>query len=358
MKNQEQYKVLGLMSGTSLDGLDIAFCRFSKVDIGWNYSIEAAETIRYSKRWVEALSNAHILTGEDLVALDVQYGKFLGSACRDFLERHKLKPDFISSHGHTIFHQPGKGFTLQIGNGTAVQVITGLPVVYDFRTLDVLKGGEGAPLVPAGDKFLFSDYDVCLNLGGIANLSRDVNGQRKAYDICFVNMALNYLAAKAGKKFDKNGVMAADGEVDASMLRKLDKIYAGMAAKKPSLGREIFEKKIKPLLDDKTISLNDRLCTVTESSASEIIKAVSDKKTNPKVLCTGGGAFNSFLISRMLDIAGDRVTLIIPEDEIVKFKEALVFAFLGLLRVRDEKNCLKSVTGASSDSSSGVLAGF
>jgi anhydro-N-acetylmuramic acid kinase len=358
MKNQEQYKVLGLMSGTSLDGLDIAFCKFNKTDTGWAYSVEVAETIRYAKRWMNSLATAHSLTGEDLVSLDLQYGKLLGSACMNFMEKHKVKPDFISSHGHTVFHQPAKDFTFQIGNGNAIHAITNLPVVYDFRTLDVLRGGEGAPLVPAGDKFLFAEYDVCLNLGGIANLSRDVNGQRKAYDICFVNMALNYLAAKVGKSFDKNGAMAADGDIDKGTLRKLNSIYRGMAAKKPSLGREIFEKRIKPLLEDKKISLNNRLRTVTESSASEIIKAVSDAKKIPKVLCTGGGAFNSFLVSRMLDIAEDKVTLIIPEDEIVKFKEALVFAFIGLLRVRDERNCLRSVTGAASDSSSGVLAGF
>jgi anhydro-N-acetylmuramic acid kinase len=244
-----------------------------------------------------------------------------------------------------------------MGNGNAIYNATGIPVVCDFRSLDVIRGGEGAPLVPAGDKFLFHDYDVCLNLGGIANLSMDIKGKRIAFDICFANMALNYLASKVGKPFDAYGDMASEGEVDKTLLKKLTKVYNSFRKKRPSLGREIFEQQIKPLLDDKSIPLEDRLCTVVESTATEIIQAIILKK-NAKVLITGGGAFNSFLIARMLDITGDDATLIIPDEQIVKFKEAMVFAFLGVLRVRDEVNCLKSVTGALQDSSAGILVGF
>jgi anhydro-N-acetylmuramic acid kinase len=358
MDSKEKYKVIGLMSGTSLDGLDIASCTFKKNTEGWNFSVDKAQTIKYPAQWKNKLAQAHLLTGEALIESDMAYGRYLGKVTLDFMRSHKLKVDFIASHGHTVFHQPKKGFTYQLGNGNAIHAVTRVPVVYDFRSLDVTLGGQGAPLVPAGDKFLFQDYDVCLNIGGIANLSMDIKGKRLAFDICFANMGLNYLASKVGKEYDVNGKMANKGEVDTVMLKSFDKIYKGLYTKRPSLGREFFEKHMKPLLDREDISIQDKLRTFTESSAQEIIHAIKQHKQQAKILCTGGGAFNSFLISRMLELGGDETTLIIPDEEIVKFKEALVFAFLGVLRVRDEVNCLKSVTGASIDNSGGILAGF
>lgn len=346
------------MSGTSLDGLDLAYCRFRKIKSGWTYTIDQAVTIKYSTSWTNKLSSAHNLNGEDLIRLDAEYGKWLGNTCRDFLDQHKLRPDFIASHGHTIFHQPGKGYTYQLGNGNALYATARVPVISDFRSLDVFLGGEGAPLVPAGDKILFSDYDVCLNLGGIANLSMDINKKRVAFDICFINMALNYLAAKANKKFDKGGALAETGNLNLTLWKKLAVVYSKFRTRRPSLGREIFERQIKPLLDDNTLSLADRLRTFTESATAEIAGAIISNKEKGKVLCTGGGAFNSFFMSRLLELCGDHVDLIVPEDDVVKFKEALVFAFLGVLRSRGEMNCLKSVTHASRDNSGGVMIGF
>lgn len=347
------------MSGTSLDGLDIAYCQFSKTTKGWKYEIQQATTVDYSAAWTQRISTAHLLSGEELIALNVAYGKLLGKICKDFMQRHKLnKVDFIASHGHTIFHQPAKGFTYQIGDGNAIFAECNVPVVYDFRSLDVMRGGQGAPLVPAGDKVLFSDYDVCLNLGGIANLSIDIRKQRKAYDICFANMGLNYLARKVNKQFDAGGMLAEKGNLNVKMLQTLDKIYEDLRLIRPSLGRELFEEKIVKLLDDERVPLNDRLRTFTESSAVEIVKAVKTYHRKVNVLCTGGGAFNTFLISKLLEHGGDDVSWIVPDENVVKYKEALVFAFLGVLRVRKEPNCLKSVTGALIDSSGGTLAGF
>lgn len=355
---KSKYKVIGLMSGTSLDGLDIACCTFRRLKSGWKYTIEIQDTVPYPQQWLRKLSAAHTLGGEDLMALDAAYGTYLGKITGDFVRRHGLKVDFVASHGHTVFHQPDKGFTTQIGNGYALFAASGLPVICDFRMQDVAFGGEGAPLVPAGDKWLFQEYDVCLNLGGIANLSLDMKGKRYAFDICFCNMALNYLAAEVSKRFDRNGAMAAEGVPDSDLLKALDKIYSRMRSKRPSLGREMFEAQFEDLLKNKKISINDRLCTATESAAVEICNAIRSHKPQAKVLCTGGGAFNSFLISRMLHHGGDDLTFIIPEEEVVKFKEAMVFAFLGVLRVRNEVNCLKSVTNASRDSSSGTMIGF
>lgn len=358
MKDTTHYKVIGMMSGTSLDGLDIAFCTFRKDKSGWNYKIEKATTLKYSQAWLKKLSAAHQLAGEELMELHTAYGLFTGEVCLDFIRRNKLKPDFISAHGHTIFHQPDKNFTFQLGDGSAIHAATGIPVAFDFRSLDVALGGEGAPLVPAGDKFLFSEYDVCVNLGGIANLSRDIGKKRIAYDICFSNMGLNYLTATIGKEFDEGGKMASQGEINKPMLAKLKKIYHRFRKKRPSLGREIFEQQLQPLIDDHTLSLTHKLRTLTESAALEITDAILSEGGNPRVLCTGGGAFNSFLISRLLEHCSDHATLILPEEEVVKFKEALVFAFLAVLKVRGEVNCLKSVSGATRDSSSGVMVGF
>lgn len=346
------------MSGTSLDGLDIAYCVFQKNNDAWSFSLEQAQTVSYSPSWKKKLSQGHLLSASALLALDLDYGEFLGHACSSFITKHKLKVDFIASHGHTIFHQPGAGFTYQLGNGNALHATSDLPVIYDFRSLDVARGGQGAPLVPAGDKFLFSEYEACLNLGGIANISMDIKGNRKAFDICFVNMGANYLAAKKGKGFDKGGMIASSGEVNKKMLSALNGIYKKLHAKRPSLGRETFERQIKPWLDKKDISVEDKMRTFIESSANELIQAfpVTNAKTN--VLCTGGGAFNSFLITTLLDKLSDTIDLIIPDEEVVKFKEALVFAFLGVLRAQGEVNCLKSVTGANIDSSSGLKIGF
>jgi anhydro-N-acetylmuramic acid kinase len=355
---RSKYKVIGLMSGTSMDGLDIASCVFQKVKAGWKYSIEHASTVRYNTAWLEKLSGAHKLAGEDLMYLDAAYGSYLGKISLTFIQKHKLKIDFIASHGHTVFHQPSKRFTMQIGNGYSLHAASGHPVICDFRMQDVALGGEGAPLVPAGDKLLFHEYDVCLNLGGIANLSVDVKRKRYAFDICFCNMGLNYLAAQVSKKFDKNGSMAASGTIHHGLLKSLGQIYSNFRSSRPSLGRELFEHQIAELLNDRSIVLEDRLCTFTESAAIEICQAINSRASQAKVLCTGGGAFNSFLIARMLQHGGDGITFIIPDEEVIKFKEAMVFGFLGVLRCRHEINCLKTVTNATRDSSSGTMIGF
>lgn len=346
------------MSGTSLDGVDIACCTFT-YDSGWTFKLESSRTVSYPAAWSKKLKQAHTLSAEKLLALDAEYGSYLGSLCNSFIKKNKIKElHFIASHGHTIFHQPENRFTLQIGNGNALHAETKFPVINDFRSLDVLMGGQGAPLVPVGDKYLFSEYDVCLNLGGIANLSLDTKKGRVAYDVCFLNMGLNYLAQKVRKAYDASGALASSGEVNAALLKKLNTLYSALKTKRPSLGRELFEKKIQSLLDNKTISVEDKLRTFTESAAQEIVRAIKKYGSNKTVLCTGGGAFNSFLIYRMVELAGDDVTFVIPEGDIINFKEAIVFAFLGVLRIRNEANSLKSVTGASHDSSGGVMIGF
>lgn len=346
------------MSGTSLDGVDIAFCDFKLKKEKWQFLIKASETVTYSKAWKNKLAQAHTISGEKLMQLHSEYGEFLGKLCNEFIKKNKLKQiDFIASHGHTIFHQPKNKFTFQLGNGNDIHAVAGLPVVFDFRSMDIARGGEGAPLVPIGDRFLFSAYDICLNLGGIANLSMEVNKQRHAFDVCFCNMGLNYLAATIGKEFDANGNLSSQGSVNKKWLRELHKVYSTTRKKHPSLAREGFEHAIVPQLEDNSISLNDKLRTFCESIVEEIAMAVPQKK-NLKLLATGGGARNKFLIQLLRQKLSGQAEVVVPDHTIIDFKEALVFAFLGVLRVRGEVNALKTVTGASQDSCSGILVGI
>ncbi len=346
------------MSGTSLDGVDFAYCKFTLKKGNWEFSIESAQTFPYPKEWRNKLANAHLLSGEALLELNSKYGKYIGQLCNQFIKQKKIKEiDLIASHGHTIFHQPKNKFTFQLGDGNAMHAKIGFPIVFDFRSLDLALGGEGAPLVPIGDKYLFSDFDICLNLGGIANLSMDVNGKRKAFDICFCNMLLNYLSMKAGKDFDKNGIMARKGTVNKLLLNSLQKIYNRNQKKKPSLSREGFETEFQTLLDNESISLNDRMRTACESIADEIAYSIPDSKKKMKLLATGGGSSNEFLIQLIENKLSSITKVIIPSRTIINFKEAMVFAFLGVLRLRGENNVLKSVTGSTHNSCSGVLIG-
>ncbi|MEQ8425682.1 MAG: anhydro-N-acetylmuramic acid kinase [Cyclobacteriaceae bacterium] len=360
MKSISRYKVIGAMSGTSLDGLDLVYCEFIRSGKKWSFKLKASQTVRYSRQWQKRLALAHLLSGEKLQLLDIGYGVFIGDCCNKFRRKNELRVvNFIASHGHTIFHQPENRLTFQLGNGGAINSTTGLPVVNDFRSIDVLKGGQGAPLVPVGDHLLFSAYDICLNLGGIANLSRIEGGKRTAFDICFVNMGLNHLAAKLGKKYDKSGKEASIGDVDKKMLNSLNGAYAKWRKKRPSLGREGFEEYIEPIIEDEAVPIRDRLRTFCESIAIEISKSMAAKKKKKKsVLATGGGALNSFLIKLIADKLGPQFKVTVPASEIINYKEAIVFALLGILRTRNETNILKSVTGAESDSSGGVMTGF
>jgi anhydro-N-acetylmuramic acid kinase len=346
------------MSGTSLDGLDITCCTFVKKDAGWSYLLDACETIRYTPSLKAKLRTGHKMESQKLLKLHHEFGFFLGNEVKKFIKKNNLrKIDFVASHGHTIFHQPQNGFTFQLGDGNDLHEACGLPVINDFRSLDVSRGGQGAPLVPIGDHLLFSEYDVCLNLGGIANLSRKVKGERIAYDICYANMGLNYLAQQVKKEYDKGGNLAAQGKVNEKLFAALSKKYVAWHTSRPSLGREDFEKLFLSILNTKNITTADKLCTFTESIAYEIANAINKTKTK-SVLVTGGGAFNNFLLYRLNELGGDENQFVLPEENVINFKEAMIFAFLGVLRFRNDQNTFRSVTKARADSSSGVMFGF
>ena len=352
----EKHNIIGLMSGSSLDGIDLVDVDFWN-DGKWHFEIVAKDNYDYNETWKQRLSEAFYWTcvktdeNPSLKKLDIEYGQFLGQVTKKFIEKYNLHPEIVASHGHTIFHRPQEHYTLQIGDGQALADACGVMVINDFRTEDVLKGGQGAPLVPIGDKLLFADYPICLNIGGIANVSYDVDGQRIAYDICIANQALNYLAGRLGLGYDRDGIIARSGTIDNQLLSTLNShpFYSQNYPK--SLGREFFEENIKPLLD-KRDDVADMMATFVEHIAIQISKSI-DFQLILKLLITGGGAKNKFLVERIQ--AHTKHQVVVPSDDIIDYKEALVFAFLGILRSRNEINVLKSVTGAESDSCSGKI---
>ena len=348
------YQVIGLMSGTSLDGLDIAFCLFNETNGKWSFKIKEAETIKYDKKWREKLSGAENKTAFEIALLNSEYGHYTGSQVNRFIKKNKIKADFVSSHGHTVFHQPDKKITFQIGSGAAIAAECKLPIVCDFRCLDVALGGQGAPLVPIGDKLLFSGYDYCLNLGGFANISFEHKNQRTAFDICPVNIVINDLCKKLGKEFDNKGIIARKGKINRTLLSELNKLnfYHQKKNHPKSLGKEWVVKHFYPLLNKYKLSIQDKLRTVYEHIAEQTARSTF-KSQKSKILTTGGGVYNTFLIERIEALTNHKI--IIPEKKIVEFKEALIFAFLGVLRMRNEVNCLKSVTGAAQDNIGGSV---
>lgn len=348
--NKNSISILGLMSGTSLDGIDLAYVTFEK-DTYQNFEIVFAETITYTDNWRKILQNALHFGNEKLQALSVTYGEYLGDAINHFVKKHHITSiDFIASHGHTILHQPEKGITLQIGDGQTIANKTQQKVVCDFRTQDVALGGQGAPLVPIGDELLFSQYDYCMNLGGFANISFHDNGKRIAFDICPVNVVLNFYAQKLGQEYDANGDIAKSGMFDEALFHQLNAL--AYYAKNPpkSLGIEWVHETIFPILSASKAAPQTILRTFSDHIACQIASTITEGK---KVLCTGGGTYNQYIIQKIVSFK--KCELVIPDKNLIEFKEALIFGFLGLLRVDNQINCLSSVTGAQKNHSSGVI---
>ncbi|MBI5219361.1 MAG: anhydro-N-acetylmuramic acid kinase [Bacteroidia bacterium] len=346
------FSIIGVMSGTSLDGLDLALCKFLNKRNHWHYEIVRAKTVVYPPEWKEKLVMATHLNSLQFTQLDNSYGKYIGDSINAFIKEIRHKIDFIASHGHTIFHQPENRLTRQIGNGAFIAATTGITTISDFRTLDVALGGQGAPLVPIGDKLLFSDYDYCLNLGGFANISFNRNNSRIAYDICPANIIINYLVKSLNLEYDKDGALARKGKIKIKLLTNLNRIEYYKSSLPKSLGREWLEEKFIPVINNSNCSIEDKLRTIYEHIAVQISKSVSTKGYK-KILLTGGGTYNKYMVEL---IAGKTThTLVVPDKTLVDFKESLIFAFLGLLRYRNEINCLSSVTGATRDNCGGAI---
>ncbi|MDT0677208.1 anhydro-N-acetylmuramic acid kinase [Autumnicola musiva] len=347
-----QFKLLGVMSGTSLDGIDILAVKFD-FNSGTSYEILHAATIPYDKTWKKKLSSAINLKEQELKSLNREYTQYLGGVLNNFITKNKLHNlDAICSHGHTVKHEPQNKYTLQIGNLRELAQITGNTLVCNFRVQDVKLGGQGAPLVPIGDQMLFSEYNYCLNLGGFANISTEEKNQRIAYDICAVNTVLNYYAGKMAMEYDEGGKLAASGREIPGLLEKLNTIKFYDEKPPKSLGIEWVNREILPLLSNYEENIPDILHTYIKHIAFQISEVVKNS-SEVKVLVTGGGTFNDFLMRELGRKSS--AEFVIPSAELINFKEALIFAFLGALKLRGENNVLKSVTGAKKDHSSGVI---
>jgi anhydro-N-acetylmuramic acid kinase len=358
------YRVIGLMSGSSLDGLDIAFVEFEETAGKWQFNIVGADCISYTDALAIQLRNAVGLNGRDYLRLHSEYGHFLGNAVKQFIEENQLdyKVALIVSHGHTSFHEPGI-FSAQLGDGAAIAAVTGLPVVSDLRAMDVALGGQGAPIVPMGEKLLFEGYRYFLNIGGIANISFHSADTHIAFDICAANRVLNMLSLLKGKAFDENGSMAASGQVNENLLKELNALsYYGLAYPK-SLDNEFGTELVFPIIQSHGLSTEDALATFVEHIAVKIADAVGMihqkehfTSMDDKMMITGGGAFNQYLVSRIeYHLSLISIQVEVPSNNIVAYKEALVMALLGVLRWREEETVMASVTGASRSSIGGAL---
>ncbi|MBP9991189.1 MAG: anhydro-N-acetylmuramic acid kinase [Bacteroidales bacterium] len=345
--------VIGLMSGTSLDGLDIAYCEFSESE-GLRYKLLAAETYPYPQQWVDRLSTLEHASAYEYALAHVELGHYFGKCVNRFRKAHPGKVDLVASHGHTIFHQPQLGLTTQIADGDAIAAETGLPVAFNFRTFDVALGGQGAPLVPIGDRLLFGDYDACLNLGGFSNISYEESGLRKAFDVSPCNMALNALARNLGMDYDRDGILASQGALNEDVLQKMNALEYYHRPAPKSLGKEWYIENFLPLIASQ--NPQSMLRTTVEHIAQQVSKVVSSQ-TVRTLLVTGGGAKNKFLVERIAALS-PQCSVTIPDHQVVDYKEAIVFALLGYLRIKGQNNCLQSVTGASLDNCSGQLSGI
>lgn len=354
VNEKSSYTVIGVMSGTSLDGLDIACCTFRNEGSKWQYEIHCAVTVPYDQTWITRLTHLHTQPTVAYPRTDVFYGKFIGIEVGKFIKHHHLKPDLIASHGHTIFHEPELGYTAQVGHGAAIHAETNIPVVSDFRTLDVMLGGQGAPLVPLGDALLFGEYDACINLGGFANISMDQNGKRIAYDITPCNVLLNNIAQHLGATYDKGGEWAAQGTVNTALMEALQDLDYFRKVPPKSLGIEWVHRELEPIFREFHIDPRDMLATLNAFIAAEVCRSI-ERSNARRVFITGGGSYNNHLINRIRNSTSAEI--IIPEPQLIEYKEALIFAFLGLLRALGKENALSSVTGSVRNSVGGSLWG-
>jgi len=391
------YRALGLMSGSSLDGLDLCFTHLHESSGKWQYEIVKADCYQYSPEWVERLKHATELKAKDYLLLHVDYGHYLGQLVNRFIEENSIgyQVQLISSHGHTTFHMPVNKMTAQLGDGASIAAETGINVVSDLRAMDLALGGQGAPIVPIGEKILLGDYAYFLNLGGIANISADMGkistalgtptaleastaldltneapltalgirqtlGTKVAFDVSPANRVLNLLANELGEEYDEGGALAQSGALNESLLRELNRLEYYQSPYPKSLANDFGTDVVYPIIKRSGVTAIDGLRTMTEHVVfqikSSIEKLNGDVSTPQQLLATGGGAFNTFLIKRLGEGLNElNIKVVIPDENLIKYKEALIMALMGVLRWREENNVMSSVTGAERDSIGGAV---
>ena len=347
----KQYNIIGLMSGTSLDGLDIVYVNF-KLDENWEYKLIYSKTYKYEKKWNSLLLNLSQKKIYSIKKIDVDYTELLSRYIIDFIDEFSINNiDFVSSHGHTAIHLPSKSITYQIGNLPILAKLINLKVVCDFRIQDINLGGQGAPLVPVGEKYLFPQYNTLINLGGFANITKRIKRDIIAYDICPINIVFNHLSRKMELKYDNAGYIASTGELNQDLYNHLQRLNYYKQDSPKSLGIEWVNDKIHSILKDfQDVQIKDLMNTFSNHFAFQIAKNIGNQDN---VLITGGGAYNTYLIERIKNLSDSKIT--IPDPKLIEYKEAVIFSFLGLLRVLKINNCYSSVTGARQNHCSGNI---
>lgn len=352
---KESYNVIGVMSGTSLDGIDLAHIQLTNKEGVWGCQINKAQTVAYSNAWVSRLKTAIDFNATDMWHLNEEYTALLAGVIKSFIADNAITGlDAVCSHGHTILHRPQDGVTLQIGNLPIIAALCGQNVVCDFRVEDVALGGQGAPLVPIGDRLLFADSNYCLNLGGFSNISFEENNNRLAFDICPVNTVLNFYANQLGFDYDDGGQIAANATLIMPLLEELNNLEFYAAPYPKSLGFEFVKQTVLPLMERYNESAQNKMHTFTVHIAMQIANVIKQKGENASLLITGGGVYNTFLINTLQGLL-PQTKIVIPNDKTIQFKEALIFALLGVLKLRGDVNVLGSVTGAPVNHCAGYI---
>jgi anhydro-N-acetylmuramic acid kinase len=355
------YKALGLMSGSSLDGLDLAFCEFSinNDQLDWNFLI--GETLPFSEMWQARLAHLPVQNAQVYAKSHIYLGYYFGELCNTFLKKHKVQPDFIASHGHTIFHDPERRYSAQIGDGAAIAATTGIQTIDNFRTQDIALNGQGAPIAPIADRYLLKGYDFYLNLGGIVNISCNANNQFIAFDISGANQVLNRLANELGLPYDAGGQVAASGKLIQDLFAKSNDLEYLNTTYPKSLSNQWVQESLVPMFVDHEGSIPDKLCSMVhhigfqiQQSIHQIVKKEKLSQNAFNMIATGGGAHNSFLMKIISDY-NPNINIEIPDRNIIEFKEAIMIALMGVLRLEGIPNTIHTVTGAARDTISGAI---
>ena len=346
-----EFRVIGVMSGTSLDGIDIVYVNFKKNKY-WKYELINSKTYKYKNKWISLLQNISQEKIDSIKKIDLDYTKLLSKYIIDFINEFSIKNiDFVSSHGHTAIHQPSNLITYQIGNLPILAEYINQKVICDFRVQDVELGGQGAPLVPVGEEYLFPEYNTLINLGGFANITKRIKNNIIAYDICPINIVFNHLSGMVESKYDDGGYIASTGNMNQDLYDHLQKLNYYEQDPPKSLGIEWVDAQIHPILKKfPNEPVKDLMNTFSNHFAFQIVKNIEDQNN---VLITGGGAYNDYLIQRIKNLTNSKIT--IPDPKIIEYKEALIFSFLGLLRLLEINNCYSSVTGSKKDHCSGKI---
>lgn len=381
--------IVGLMSGTSLDGVDAALIKILDGKDGLQIELVKYLSVPYSRELKEQLGELCIpemARINKISGMNMYLAEIFSEVTLKVVQQAGLTPSdilLVSSHGQTIFHQPvpinmeGRDIisTLQIGDISVLAERTGITTVGDFRTRDMAVGGSGAPLVPYADYMLFANENygrVIVNIGGIANITVLSKGGTAAdviaYDTGPGNMIIDAFVswATAGREFfDRNGKIARQGTVNERWLNKLlEHTYFEQNYPK-STGREMFgvhfARELWQEAESLFMSLEDRIATVTALTAKTIAKEILNhgKSAHIKeVLISGGGRFNQTLFNRIQEYLSKEISVVGIEEYGMNAdaKEAVIFALLGYQCFKKRTNNLPTATGATKEVVMGKIA--